>query len=123
MRLIIAGKRDWHIGMTELQSLIRGAGWYVQDITEIVSGGATGIDSKGELLARITSTPIRLFPADWKKHGPAAGPIRNRQMAEYADALLLIWDGKSKGSASMLKEARKAGLKIVQVVMEEGGSR
>lgn len=58
------------------------------------------------------------FPADWDAHGKAAGPIRNREMAQYGDALLLIWDGKSRGSASMLKEARSAKLPIMQVIIE-----
>lgn len=53
--------------------------------------------------------------ADWDAHGKAAGPIRNRKMAQEADALLLLWDGKSKGSASMLAEAKRTGLQIVSL--------
>lgn len=115
--MIIAGKRDWHVSMLELGGLIRGAGWYEADIREIVSGGANGIDAQGELFAKINQIPLRIFEADWKAHGPAAGPIRNREMAKYADALLLIWDGESKGSASMLREARAEKLAIVQVIL------
>ena len=64
-----------------------------------------------------------VFQADWDRHGKAAGPIRNAQMAVYAaeepgGALLLIWDGKSRGSRSMLKEARIAGLRVLQIVTE-----
>lgn len=134
MKLIIAGSR--HINLRELSrntqtdvwrlaGLLLGAFGDVDDIfgdLEVVSGGCpAGIDAEAKRLAvEYHSVTYREFPADWDTHGRAAGPIRNREMAEYADALLLIWDGKSPGSASMLKEARKAGLKIVQVIIEEG---
>lgn len=58
------------------------------------------------------------FPADWKAHGKAAGPIRNKQMAEYADALLLIWDGESKGSASMKNEMLKLNKPVYEVIIK-----
>ena len=44
---------------------------------------------------------------DWNKHGKAAGPIRNRQMAEYADCLIAVWDGKSRGTKNMIDEMNK----------------
>jgi len=60
---------------------------------------------------------IKEFPANWEKYGRAAGPIRNKEMAEYADALILIWDGKSKGSLNMLKNAREQKLIIKEVII------
>lgn len=80
--------------------------------SEIVSGGAAGVDLTGERLALKWGVPVKRFPADWKKWGRRAGPIRNREMAAYADALVLVWDGQSRGSASMLNEARQRGLQI-----------
>jgi hypothetical protein len=76
----------------------------VEQITEIVSGAARGIDSLGERWAeyRPDPIPVKQFPADWDTHGKAAGPIRNRAMADYADALLVVWDGKSRGTKNML---------------------
>jgi hypothetical protein len=88
------------------------------EITEVVSGGASGVDSLGEQWAERNGVRVRRFPADWNKHGRAAGPIRNKQMAEYAEALLLIWDGKSRGSASMKREAEAAGLAICEITVE-----
>lgn len=80
--------------------------------TEIVSGGAEGADRLGEYWAKIHEIPIKRFPADWAKHGKAAGPIRNREMAQYADALVAIWDGESRGTKNMIDEARKRGIKV-----------
>ena len=116
MKVIIAGSRNLDVSMYTLKELDELArhlytdeGW---DITEVVSGKAKGADTLGELWARLNKIPIKEFPADWDKHGKAAGPLRNREMAIYADALILFWDGKSKGSANMLKQAEKYGLLI-----------
>ena len=56
-----------------------------------------------------------LFPADWDKHGRAAGPIRNKQMADYADVLIAVWDGKSRGTKNMIDEMNKL-MKPVYIV-------
>jgi hypothetical protein len=85
----------------------------------ILSGGAKGADSLGEKWARENEISCKVFPADWDKHGKAAGPIRNKQMAEYADALILFWDGKSRGSKHMLDTAKELGLKTKVIMYEE----
>jgi hypothetical protein len=79
-------------------------------IREVVSGCAKGADTCGENWAKSKNIPIKRFPADWEKHGKSAGPIRNIQMAEYAEALALFPGGS--GTRNMLKEATKRGLKI-----------
>jgi len=87
-------------------------------IYEIISGGAKGVDSCGEKFASSYLIPKKIFPANWKNHGKAAGPIRNKQMAEYADALLLIWDGESRGSASMKREMEKLNKPVYEVILK-----
>ena len=77
------------------------------EVTQIVSGGASGVDYYGEKYAQENDIPIQYFPADWIKHGKAAGPIRNREMAEYGDQLFVVWDGKSKGTKNMIDEMNK----------------
>jgi hypothetical protein len=81
-------------------------------ITEIVSGGARGVDKLGEEVARNKGLPIKIFPADWTKYGNRAGPIRNAEMAKYADALIAVWDGQSKGTFNMIQQATNKGLEI-----------
>jgi hypothetical protein len=83
-------------------------------ITEVVCGGARGVDWLGERWARRNRKPVKHFPADWKHMGRRAGPYRNEQMAKYADALILIWDGESRGSGHMLREAHGLGLKVLE---------
>ena len=73
-------------------------------ITEVVYGMATGVDRLGEIWAISNDKPVKEMPADWNKHKKAAGPIRNRQMAEYCDAAVIIWDGISPGTRNMIDE-------------------
>jgi hypothetical protein len=78
---------------------------------EIVSGGCpTGIDRIAIEIAKIESkennfvrsVTYKDFPADWDKYGKAAGPIRNREIVEYSDAIYVVWDGISKGSKNVI---------------------
>lgn len=104
MKTIIAGGRNERI-TSDYWLPLRSMG-----ITEVVSGCARGIDTDGEEWARKHGIPVRQFPADWERLGKAAGFIRNRQMAQYADAVVLFPGGT--GTANMLKEAVAAGIKI-----------
>lgn len=117
MKLIIAGSRKANYSKTAILTELNKNGIYTTDIIEIVSGGADGIDKSGEIFASECTYPLKKFPADWAKHGRAAGPIRNRQMAQYADALLLIWDGKSPGSKSMKAEMTKLKKPVYEVIV------
>jgi len=103
MKAIIAGCRDFY----DYGFLEEKAKNHLSDITEIVSGGASGVDWLGESFAANNSIPVKKFPADWKAHGKAAGPIRNRQMAEYADCLIAFWDGESPGTKNMIETMKK----------------
>ena len=81
---------------------------------EIVSGGAKGADKLGEQYAMDYGLKTKMFHADWSK-GKQAGPIRNAAMADYADALIAFWDGKSRGTANMIQNAKNKGL-IIKIV-------
>ena len=109
-RVIVAGGREFN-NYELLKSscdriLIR------QTNIEIVSGKALGADKLGEDYAKEKGYKIKEFPADWIKYKKGAGPIRNKQMAEYADELIAFWDGLSKGTKNMIELAKKHGLKI-----------
>lgn len=117
MKLIIAGGRDLVFRSSAIADVVRNFN-LEKKITEIVSGGANGIDFFGGIYAEAFQIPLKTFHADWETFGKAAGPIRNKQMAEYADALLLIWDGKSKGSANMKKQMQVSGKPIYEVILK-----
>lgn len=107
MKTIIAGGRHYILSIEDYKLLDS------LPITEVISGTAPGADQGGEVWAESKHIKITKFPADWNTHGRAAGPIRNKQMAEYADAVVLFPGGR--GTKSMLKEAKKAKLKIYNI--------
>jgi hypothetical protein len=108
MKTIIAGSRTV-TELAEVSKAVRESGFAV---TEVVSGGARGVDALGEEWANQAGVPVKLFPADWKKYGRGAGPIRNSHMAEYSEALIAVWDGKSRGTKDMVAKAQKRGLRV-----------
>jgi hypothetical protein len=98
MKVIIAGSRDikdWEAVYTAIDNS-------KFSITEVISGTARGVDQYGELWAKAHNIPIKQFPANWEKYGKSAGARRNAEMATYADALIAVWDGKSKGTFNMI---------------------
>lgn len=101
MKLIIAGGRDFE-GLILMDRSIK---W--EKVTEVVCGEAKGADTLGKQLAINHKIPVKSFPADWGKNGKAAGPIRNIEMGDYADALIAFWDGKSKGTKHMIEYMKK----------------
>ena len=81
-------------------------------ITEVVSGGAEGVDLIGEDWAIENGIPVKRFDPDWKLYGKQAGKVRNTQMARYADRLVAFWDGKSNGTKHMIETAGILGLDV-----------
>lgn len=108
MYCIIAGSRN----ITDYDLVLEAINHSGFEIDTVVCGGARGVDDLGLRWAKENRRNYVVFPAKWDEHGKAAGPIRNRKMAEYADALIAVWDGKSRGTASMIKEAEKRNLEI-----------
>lgn len=106
MKTIIAGGKNYYFNYKDIEILDN----LKHTISEVVSGGAKGADSEGEKWAIANNIPLKVFKADWSKYGRAAGPIRNKQMAEYADAVILFPGGS--GTDNMYANAVKAGLKI-----------
>jgi len=103
MKVVVAGGRD----VTDpklVAEAIEASGF---EVTELVSGGARGVDKLAEAWADARGIEVSVWEADWKAFGKAAGPMRNREMAEYGEALVLIPTG-GPGSLSMLREWQKA---------------
>ena len=109
-KVIVAGGRDFNnydLLKSKLDILLAN-----RSPIEIVSGTARGADKLGELYAKKSKLSLALFPADWEFHGKSAGYKRNAQMADYADALVAFWDGKSRGTMHMINLAKSAGIHV-----------
>lgn len=118
MKLIIAGSRTLTVHDEFINEVLHIAYKKFKAYpTEIVSGKADGIDSSGESFALWAHLPVKDFPYI-KELGKGGGHARNKQMAEYADCLLLIWDGKSGGSKNMLEQMNKLNKPVYQVILK-----
>lgn len=106
-KLIIAGSRGCRVSSEEISDAVFAMGI---SISEVVCGMCDDSpDVDGADWAARWGIPVKQFPADWKKHKRAAGPIRNREMAEYATHLLAFWDGSSRGTADMINQMNRVG--------------
>lgn len=117
MKLIIAGSRSVHPSPEQIDAAMDDLLFVKPDIREVVSGTADGADRAGEAWAAINSIQVRTFPANWDQHGKVAGKLRNRAMAEYADAALVFWDGMSSGSCDMVTRMVARGKPVRGVPM------
>ncbi len=109
-RIIIAGCRDFN-DYCQAKEYIEfcKAEYRISRQAILLSGHCRGADLLGERYAKENSWEIELYPADWQKYGKAAGPIRNKIMVERCDMLICFWDGKSKGTRSLIRYAEHCG--------------
>ncbi len=115
--VIIAGSRNFN----DYDLLKSKCLYYLQNklsnIT-IISGIANGADKLGERFAKEYNLSIKQYPADWNKYGKSAGYLRNIEMAENAHAVIVFWDGKSKGTKHMIDISKKYNL-LLKIVKYE----
>ena len=110
MITVVAGSRS--VRESEVFEVLSRCPW-VNEISSVISGTAYGADRAGEKWAEQRNIEVIKFPAEWDKYGLSAGPRRNREMAENADALVAIWDGLSSGTLSMIHAAKKGKLRMM----------
>ena len=111
-QIIIAGGRDFN----DYPLLERTVDQFLADVHDeitIFCGTARGADSLGERYAKKRGYAVRNFPPDWRRYGRAAGPKRNQEMAEAADALADFWDGESRVTGDMIRSASRRGLRLL----------
>jgi hypothetical protein len=124
MKTIIAGSRKG-VHYSDVLIAIENCGWVIE---QVVCGEAAGADFFGKRWAESKNVSVIKFPAQWndlshpdaiiktnsfgKKYDARAGIRRNHEMGDYADALIAVWDGSSRGTKDMIEYATKKGLKV-----------
>lgn len=93
-------------------------GMYISDGDEIVSGGASGVDSCAAEYAKNNGLKLTVFLPQYDRYGRAAPIVRNKKIVDYADKIVAFWDGKSKGTLSVIKYAEKTG-KLCEIILCE----
>ena len=83
-----------------------------ENTTEIISGGATGVDTSAKKYALTNNIKLTEFLPEYGKYGRLAPLIRNTQIIENADIVLAFWDGKSRGTKDVIEKCREKGIEI-----------
>lgn len=104
MKIAIVGSRNLHISNLEKYLPV--------DVTEIVSGGAKGIDECAKKYAISHKIKLKEFLPEYNKYSKAAPLKRNLQIIEYADMVIAFWDGRSKGTKHVIDVCKKHNKKI-----------
>ena len=89
-----------------------------ENTTEIISGGAAGIDTLAQKWAEEHGIPILILKPEYNKYGRSAAIQRNKLIVTAADFVVAIWDGKSRGTKFTIEYAKKCGVpvKIILIV-------
>lgn len=114
MKVLVCGSRHFN-DERRIEEALLGMG----EVTEVIEGGARGADKTARSVSERLGIRVSEFPADWEKHGKAAGPIRNIQMLKEGkpDKVLAFLAPDSRGTKHMIEIAQKAGVetKIVRI--------
>lgn len=89
---------------------------YIADCDEIVSGGAKGVDTCAAEYAHKNGLRLTEFLPNYEKYGRAAPIRRNEQIVDYADKIIAFGDGKSKGTQSVIKYAKRADKECIIIL-------
>lgn len=87
----------------------------LNDDDVIWQGGARGADALARKAGEELGHDVVEVPAQWARHGKAAGPIRNRLMLKLANPRLVIAFPGGRGTADMVNVARKAGVSVALI--------
>ena len=110
IKLAVVGSRS--LNQIDLSRYLSG------NVTEVISGGATGVDTLAESYARKHGIPFRAFHPDYQRYGRRAPLVRNRLIADACDQVGALWDGLSRGTWYTVNYARQRGkpVEVYQLV-------
>lgn len=118
-RVLVCGGRDFNDRSAMARALRRFKPTIPtdDDLAEhiIIVGGAPGADTLAAEYAEVFGIRLRIYPADWKTHGRAAGPIRNQTMLDKGKPDLVIAFPGGRGTADMVRRARAAGVPVEEI--------
>ena len=119
MRVAIVGSRNIAFDQMKEKAYALLCRYIPANVTEIVSGGAIGIDSLAEIYARQNGLPIKIFKPDYARYGKRAPLVRNDEIVGYAQYVLAIWDGSSHGTAYTVATCIQKGIPVKVITMDD----
>ena len=114
MKVAVVGSRD--LNVADLGAYLP------KNTTEIVSGGARGIDTCAREYAQANGIKLTEFLPDYEKYGRSAPIKRNRNIIDYAEAVIAFWDGRSRGTGYVIDQCFRSRKKITVYMTDELGN-
>jgi len=114
IRILVTGGRDF-LNQTLLYDTMDGF-LSAHGTVTVLQGGARGADALAHKWCCERGIPCEVYPADWRKHGKKAGPLRNSRMLEEGKPDLLVAFPGGTGTADMTRKARASGVRTVEIV-------
>lgn len=121
MRILVCGDRHWR-NEERIRGILEEYFSSIDGVSFVMEGGAAGADVLAKKIAWENGIPVLEVPADWDKHGKAAGPIRNQEMLMNDPDVVLAFHNdlkNSKGTKDMVRRAIRAGIET-HVYTEKG---
>lgn len=122
MRVLVCGGRDfssvdtWNwLERNAKDEIAHATGRYSPSLDALIHGGARGTDEGASQWGHSEGIKVLAFLADWKKHGKAAGPIRNQKMIDEGRPDVVIAFPGGRGTADMVRRAHGAGIPVIEV--------
>src|SRR6478736_3076638 len=112
-RILVCGGRDY-----DDQAMLFGVLDMMAEqmpIHRIIQGGADGADRLARLWCHSRKCAYENYPADWRKHGRGAGPIRNQEMLDDGQPTKVVAFPGGRGTADMVRRARAAGVEVIEI--------
>ena len=113
MKLAIIGSRMINIPLEK---------YIPNGVTEIVTGGAKGVDTCARVFAMKNKIPLKEFLPEYNLYGKNAPLVRNKKIAEYSDEAIALWDGKSKGTLHSINCFKKLNKKITIYIIDQSSA-
>lgn len=116
MKIAIVGSRDFtnYEAMKKAFDIVKEQ----YPVSEILTGCAMGADSLAVQLANERDYKLTVFKADWNRYGKGAGPVRNTDLVNKSDIVMVFWNGISRGSKDVIRKAIMANKILVCVSSE-----
>ena len=105
MKVAVIGSRDLTVNNLE--------DYLPEGVTEIVSGGARGVDASAKNYALEHGLKLTEFLPEYGRYGKGAPLRRNLAIIEYADLVLAFWDGESRGTKFVIDNCKKRNIPVV----------
>jgi hypothetical protein len=112
-KVLVCGGRDYSDAKS--LNMVLDAAHYANPIVMLIHGAARGADTLAEKWAEANGVTSNAYPADWKRDGKAAGPMRNQRMLDQCKPHIVIAFPGGKGTADMIRRAEAAGVPVVRV--------